>query len=610
MMDYIDYNPYNGNVITKNDSFQLKQENPYENKNWIFGNSMRNSYDTKKINYNSFNQNGRNIIENRKDNNILNLQKNQIYRNYNENQFRNNNLQTNPNINNIRYLIYIPVQIPQNQNINIYNSPQLFQNNKLNFQSNKSIQNDPNDNFPFGSESKRKEEERQIKMQQYREELLKQIAEKKRADEERKRKMKEEEKNDIKKNEEYFRLKKQQADEQARKLKEKIARRMQEQQLEELGNFSNILEISKDFENMNKSRQGSSLVNNIEFNKSKKSFKNANLNNYTNYNENGNIFSFVHNDMILEQENYMKEIDNDYNELYQTIKFDIDQMINDNKNEDLNLDIQEYNEQLEKKEKQFADYMLSKTLNPPTPFKFDKNPLIYSYQPKMKDNNKISDLEDFFNKDKENDYYLEERPLYRKSEIRNQTNKEYFNIFESLNDAKAYTKKYSSEKEISHSETLISNLEYSSKDENNSNNETKNRFDIASYYNSTISNSMYERENNKKENDEDNAIKIEDSSMGTTENKNKSKTLLDKKLINIKENKEDEEDEEEDEENKKLKEEKHDKNENKKEDNLENQNLDDKDKEDLKNNENNLNEEKEQENEEEEDDSNEKDNIK
>ena len=75
MMDYIDYNPYNGNVITKNDSFQLKQENPYENKNWVFGNSMRNSYDTKKINYNSFNQNGRNIIENRKDNNILILDK-------------------------------------------------------------------------------------------------------------------------------------------------------------------------------------------------------------------------------------------------------------------------------------------------------------------------------------------------------------------------------------------------------------------------------------------------------------------------------------------------------------------------------------------------------
>ena len=157
MMDYIDYNPYNGNVITKNDSFQLNQEKPYENKNWIFGNSMRNSYDTKKINYNSFNQNGRNIIENRKDNDILNPQKNQINRNNYENQFRNNNLQTNPNLNTIRYLIYIPVQIPQNQNINIYNSPQLFQNNKLNFQSNKSIQNDPNDNFPFGSESKRKE---------------------------------------------------------------------------------------------------------------------------------------------------------------------------------------------------------------------------------------------------------------------------------------------------------------------------------------------------------------------------------------------------------------------------------------------------------------------
>ena len=63
----MDYNPYNRNVITKNDSFELKKEKSYEKKNWMFENSMRNSYDPKRINYNynAFNQNGRNIIANR-----------------------------------------------------------------------------------------------------------------------------------------------------------------------------------------------------------------------------------------------------------------------------------------------------------------------------------------------------------------------------------------------------------------------------------------------------------------------------------------------------------------------------------------------------------------
>ena len=64
---------------------------------------MRNSYDTKKLNYNSFNQNGRNIIENRKDNNILNSPRNQINNNIFQNNFQNNNLNINPN--KIRYLI-------------------------------------------------------------------------------------------------------------------------------------------------------------------------------------------------------------------------------------------------------------------------------------------------------------------------------------------------------------------------------------------------------------------------------------------------------------------------------------------------------------------------
>ena len=604
----MDYNPYNRNEITKNDPFQLRQEKINQTKNWVFWNPMRDSLSKNGniSNYNSYNPN-LNLIESRKENNnILIPQKSQFLSN--QNKFS----RTNSIPNNFRYLIYLPIQIPQNypslqrinQNLPTYNSQRLFPSNKIN-------QTDFNDYSFFGSESKRKEEERIMKQSEYRDELLKQIEEKKIADENRKRKMKEEEKNELIKNEEYFKLKKMQADEQARKLKEKIARRMQRQQAEEFGNSSNILEISKDFENMNKSRQGTSLVNNIEITNKHNSIETGNRNTLINYEgnyDNENFYSLMNNDMILEKENYMKEIDNEYDELCQTIKFDIDQMINKNKT-DLYLEIPNFEDKLSQKEKQYADYILGKTLSQPTPFKFDTNPLSNSYSQKDAEKSKTINLDKFFNRDMEKDYYRDKNYYNsKKKEIRNKINKDYLEIFENLHETKSYTKKYSKDQnQISHSESFISNKTHSSNKDNKSNNETKNKFYMASYYNSTISHSMYDKENIKNENDEDNALKMEDSSLRTTQNKNKSKTILDKKLINIKENKEDEEDEEDDEENKKLKEEKVDEN------------------KDNENNgeekENNLNEEKEEgekegeekeegeEREEEEDDDNEEDKV-
>lgn len=612
----MDYNPYNRNYIINNDSSQLRQEKINQTKNMVFGNNpMRNSFSQNgnNSNYNSYNQNI-NIMENRKDNNILIPQKNQSFNN--QNQFSKNNSLPN----NFRYLIYLPVQPPQkypylqriNQTLSPSNPLQLFQTNKINTQSYQSLQTDFNDYSFFGSESKRKEEERIMRQTEYRDELLKQIEEKKRADEERKRKMKEEEKNELIKNEEYFKLKKLQADEQARKLREKIARRMQRQQAEEYGNSSNFLEISKDFENMNKSRQGASLVNNIELTNKHNSIETGNRNDFINYEgnyDNENYYDLINNNMILEQENYMKEIDNEYDELCQTIKFDIDQMINKNKT-DIYLEIPNYEEKFTKKEKQYANYILGKTLSQPTPFKLDKNPLSNSYTQKPTEKSKTINLEEFFNRDMEK-YIYREKNYYnsKKNEIKNRINKDYLEIFENLNETKSYTKKYSNDKnQISHSESFISNKTHSSDNENKSNNETKNKFYMASYYNSTISNSMYDKEKKKNENDEDTALKIEDSSMRTTQNKNKSKTILDKQLINIKENKEDEEDEEDDEENKKLKEENVEENKdngNNKDNNIDGNNEEEK--------ENNLNEEKEgeekegEEREEEEDDDNEED---
>ena len=553
----MDLNPYNRNKISNTDYFQQKKEKINETKNLIFGNPMRYSYS-------KYNNSKYNLYNKGNDNSIENTKGSHKFHENIQNQFTSN--QFNSFSNNIRYLIYIP--IPMNQHYptysiinhnNISNSQKTVLPNSINTQKNRLIDNYIDDFSFFGLESKKKEEQRLIKKQEYREELLKQIEEKKKADEERNKRMKEEEKNEIKQNEEYFKLKKAQAEEQARKLREKIARRMQRQQAEEFANPSHILEISKDFENMNKSRQGTSVMNNIELTGNKNSIESGNRNSLINIEENyenENFFNLVNNNMILEQENYMKEIDNEYNELYQSLTTDIDKMIN-NKNIDISFSIPEYNSKLTKKEKQYADYILGKTLSPPTPFKFENNPLSYSYSQKRREKDNRINLDDFFNNDEESRYYKDKKYNSKKKEITNKINKDYFEIFEILKDTNSYTKKYSKEPDsYSHSESFITNKSHTSFNDNKSNNDAKNKNSLASYYNSSVSNTMYDKDNIKNENDEDNMVKIEDLSMRTTENKNKSKTLLDKKLINIKENKEDEEDEEDDDENKKIKEEK------------------------------------------------------
>ena len=594
----MNYNPYNRNSISQNDLYQRKIDKLNETNNWIIGNPFTQNNNN---NNNFYIKNNNALSEDRKDNNL-------IISSYGyNNSIPKLQPQINYSQNNPHYLIYNSIPFPQQPQL--YPSNQYYQNNSL-FNSQAIYNNNLNDYSLFGSGSKRKEEERFIKKEQYRLELLKQIEEKKRAQEEKKKKLIEEEKKEMKKNEEYFKKKKLQAEEQAKKLRERISKRMQRQQLEDPGFSANILEISKDFENMNKFRQGTSLMNNLT---SKNNNVNLNNNNYIDiddYYDKVNIFELGNNDIIQEQEKYMKEIDEEYNELRQSINSDIDEMINKNKYEnksDEYLQNSKFDENIIKKHKQYTNYIFGKSLSPPTPLHIDKNILTNSNNNNKKalDKNKEINLDDFFNKDPPKRSHKEKKNLVKIKAIENELDKKYSNIFEILNDTQKYTKKYSANPD-SPSVSFLSDQTHISESQDKSNNESKNKFYLASYYNSTISNSMYDKENNRSGNEEENLVKIEDSSMRTTENKNKSKSLLEKKLINIKENKEDEEDEEDDEENKKIKEENNDTNVNI-EDNIEIENNINNDKNNIDEN-NNINyeereekEEKEGENEEEED---------
>ena len=581
------------------------------------------------INYNNQIQN--NLNSNKNNNIIMSYNIKQLKNNNinNENQKENNKLINNNNTgNNIGYFsnlnspnftlpnypynLFLPqpsininslsMNIPYNNtqllnNTNIYS--QQYKNNNYNFNQNvynslnniKNIQN-INSSY-FGNESRKKEEQKNIEREEYRNELLLQITEKKKRDEERKRKMEEEEKIQDMNNEEYYRLKQLQAEEQARKLRERIKRRMQRSSNDEYGSSSNIQEISKDFQNVNKSNEGESpLNNNIE--EQKDNEENILMN------DEENIYG---GNMLIEQENYMKKIDDDYQILRQSLNNDIDKQINyniiSNYNHIINNNIfnnDKLTAKLFMKENQLADYILGTNNSPPTPIKtsdYNNNILSHSYSQKRRmyikdypnllnikndkdiDNynilrSKTFNLDDFFNKDeKKKDNANNVKESIKTKEAQDKVEKDYESIFKDLKKAHEYTKKYSviDEDDIPENTTSSfitnnTNKNTTSKYKNQIQYNTKynTKYNSSYYLNSSAAFTNYDRNENKNIN-EKNKDKIsenemvDENSVRTTGIKNVSKTVLDKVLLNIQENKEDEEDEEDDEQNQKIKQE-------------------------------------------------------
>ena len=481
-------------------------------------------------------------------------------------------------------------QISNNNIPNIIYEKNINQSINYNINNNININSYNNSDSSFGNDSKKKEEQNKIKKQEYRNELLLQINEKRKKDEERKRKMEEDEKLEKIKNEEYFLLKQKQAEEQARKLRERINRRMQKPLYEEMGSASNILEISKDFENVNKSFQGESpLNNNIE--EIKQNENENEVNNESNFLniDDENIYG---DNMILEEEHYINKLEEEYKLFHQSLSNDIDKQIKTDKN--LNDFTINYNEKekniIIKKQNKLADYIMGNVFTPPTPIKplkNDNNILYNSYSqtsnPQSKNlqdlqnfqkngqikyntlKNKTVDLEDFFNRDenKKDNYNSNDiKEAIKAKEVQDTIEQNYNSIFNDLKLAHDYTKKYTKKNDDDILENSTTSF-YSStstnknKKENNKSQQQYYNRSNASRFNSSISYSNYEKEqindnkkNNEliKENISDNEM-IDENSLRNTGNKNVSKTVLDKELRNIQENKEDEEDEEDDEKN-------------------------------------------------------------
>lgn len=692
------YNPYERKQKSQAELYQEKVQKRNETEEWIFGNSLTKSgnalpmrdnqgnimsYQKGIINNNIYSPNNfskinnsisinNNILNNSNYNqiNLGNITNNNLSKNFiqlqnnnlgylgnnmkylNENQkdqndinynLLNNNIVygTNPNIPfqnlpNTQFLlilppssvnplpIYSPINIAQSinngypQNLYTPNLNNNFYNKNINSIGNNPIRNS-NISF-FGAESKRREEQKSLDMQQYRNELISQINEKKIRDEERKRKMEEDNRIEDIKNQQYRIMKDLQAKEQERKLQEKINRRIQ-------GYNPNMQDISRDFEKVNLSfHDVSNIKNNIDNNNEIE----QNDENYINIEE--NIYG---DNMLLEQDNYMRRIDSDYQILRQSINNDIDKRISDkiniisNDNDNIVGDInKERRFNTIKKQNQLADYILGDTHSPPTPIKIDtknsyniySNPLSHSYSQKSKfpmknylnieriDNiqnstnnmfnsfkNKEVNYEDFFNRDKvENEFNIKE--AIQNNEAHNKVDHDYASIFKELKEANKYTKKYTQKNK----DAISDNDSYSVySDDSSINKRHKTKYKShkmyntgyrRTYANTSFHNTKYdknqkskEKDKNKNENKQEgssNNEAIDENSARTTGIKNFTKTVLDKELKNIQENKEDEEDEEEDEQKDKIKQE----NENDNNDNNENDGNNE-------NNENNGNEE-------------------
>ena len=601
----------NNNIYTPNDFSRIN--------NSIYFNTLNNS------NFNQFNQGNipnqnylsKNYIQLQNNNNLGLLGNNMKY--LNENQKDQNDINYSllnknkiPNIQfqnlpNTPYLldlppssmnpIYSPINIAQTLN-NGYYPQNLYTPNLNNNYYNKNINNVGNNPIRnsnlsfFGAESKKREEQKSLEMQQYRNELIAQINEKRIRDEETKRKMEEENRLEDIKNLEYRLMKDLQAEEQERKLREKINKRIQDQ------------DILKDFEKVNTSFQDASFIkNNIDNNNEIA----QNDENYINIEEN-----IYEDNMLLNQDNYMRKIDADYQVLRQLINNDIDKRINDKiniiNNEDFIRDInKERKINMIKKQNQLADYIMGDMHSPPTPIKIDttksyniyNNPLSHSYSQKSKfpmksylniqriENiqnitnnmfnsfkNKDINLEDFFNRDKdENDFNVKE--AIQKNEAHSKVDQDYSEIFKALKEANKYTKKYTNTQK--NKDDISDNTSYtiysddsSIKKRHKTNYKSQKMSNTGykrSYANSSLHSTKYDKnqkmkeqdkiinKNETKKDDNSNNEAIDEHSVRTTGIKNFTKTVLDKELKNIQENKEDEEDEEKDEQKDKTKQE-------------------------------------------------------
>ena len=174
--------------------------------------------------------------------------------------------------------------------------------------------------------------EKERKNDLWKKELLDQIKEKRRRDEIKRKKMEEKEKREELENEKYIKFKKKQREEHAKKIKEEQEKRLRERmQSNQSQSVVNILDLSNNIDQANKSIMSNNNITFREGNLNELSQNNLNINNNENE-ENNNIQILNNNNLEINnynsiynpiQENFKNEINRQYNLLNETLNHDI-----------------------------------------------------------------------------------------------------------------------------------------------------------------------------------------------------------------------------------------------------------------------------------------------
>ena len=174
--------------------------------------------------------------------------------------------------------------------------------------------------------------EKERKNDLWKKELLDQIKEKRRRDEIKRKEMEEKEKREELENEKYIKFKKKQREEHSKKIKEEQEKRLRERmQSNQSQSVVNILDLSNNIDQANKSIMSNNNITFREGNLNELSQNNLNINNNENE-ENNNIQILNNNNLEINnynsiynpiQENFKNEINRQYNLLNETLNHDI-----------------------------------------------------------------------------------------------------------------------------------------------------------------------------------------------------------------------------------------------------------------------------------------------
>ena len=145
--------------------------------------------------------------------------------------------------------------------------------------------------------------EKERKNDLWKKELLDQIKEKRRRDEIKRKEMEEKEKREELENEKYIKFKKKQREEHAKKIKEEQEKRLRERmQSNQSQSVVNILDLSNNIDQANKSIMSNNNITFREGNLNELSQNNLNINNNENENENNEIINNNENNANINEE--------------------------------------------------------------------------------------------------------------------------------------------------------------------------------------------------------------------------------------------------------------------------------------------------------------------